>query len=123
VSNNRRSFVSVLNLVDLIQVCLDHPAAANCTFLISDGEDISTTDLIKRLCSALNIHPILLPIPPFFLLNFARLLGKNDLAQRLLGDLRIDIQYTCDTLKWYPAHSLDQGLKITANAFHKTHTS
>ena len=110
VTKNQRSFVSLDNLVDLIAVCIDHSLAANQTFLVSDGEDLSTTDLLRRLSRALRKQPVLLPIPPSLLRLFAKAIGKGDVAQRLLDDLRVDIQHTCDTLAWRPPLSVEEGL-------------
>jgi nucleoside-diphosphate-sugar epimerase len=114
VTKNRRSFVSLDNLVDLIAVCIDHSLAANQTFLVSDGEDLSTTDLLRRLSRALRKKAVLLPIPPSLLRLLAKAIGKGDVAQRLLDDLRVDIQHTCDTLGWRPPLSVEAGLAKAA---------
>src|SRR5690606_12850437 len=87
VTHNRRSLVALDNLVDLLITCLDHPAAANQTFLASDGDDLSTTDLLRRLGQAMGRPARLFPVPPALLQAGARLLGKGDVAQRLLGNL------------------------------------
>lgn len=110
-TENRRSLVALDNLVDLIVTCIDHPAAANETFLVSDGEDLSTTDLLRRLGSAMGKPARLLPVPPILLQGAAKLLGKVDVAQRLLGNLQVDISYTCETLGWRPLISVDEGLR------------
>lgn len=111
VQKNRRSLVALDNLVDLIVTCIRHPAAANKTFLINDGEDVSTTDLLVRLSRAMGRPPRLLPIPPILLRVSASFLGKNDMLERLLGNLQIDASYTCQTLSWRPPIGLDEGLR------------
>jgi nucleoside-diphosphate-sugar epimerase len=119
ITKNRRSFVSLDNLVDLIAVCIDHSLAANQTFLVSDGEDLSTTDLLRRLSRALRKRSVLIPIPPFVLRLLANSIGKGDIAQRLLDDLRVDIQHTCDTLGWTPPFSVEAGFAKTATNFNQ----
>ncbi|MFN7120413.1 MAG: UDP-glucose 4-epimerase family protein [Hydrogenophaga sp.] len=111
VTHNRRSFVALDNLVDLLVTCIDHPAAANQTFLVSDGEDLSTADLLRRLGHAMNKPARLFPVPPLLLQLGANLLGKGDMAQRLLGNLQVDISHTRDTLNWSPPISVDEGLR------------
>jgi nucleoside-diphosphate-sugar epimerase len=114
---NHRSFVSTDNLEDLIATCLQHPAAANQTFLVSDGEDISTTTLIRKLAKALGNSSHLIPAPEALLCAIARLLGKTDFTQRLLGSLQLDINKTRETLKWSPPVSIDEALQKTAAHF------
>lgn len=114
---NKRSFVAVDNLVDLIVTCIDHPAAANETFLVSDGEDISTTQLLKRMRAALGKPARLLPVPAWMLEAGAVLFGKRDMYQRLCGNLQVDISRTKDVLSWSPPVSLDEGLRRVAACF------
>lgn len=111
VTHNRRSFVALDNLVDLLITCVDRPAAANRTFLVSDGEDLSTADLLHRLGQAMNKPARLFPAPPSLLQFGANLLGKGDMAQRLLGNLQVDISHTRNTLNWTPPVSVDEGLR------------
>lgn len=112
-TNNRRSLVALDNLVDLILVCVDHSAAANQTFLVSDGEDLSTAELLGRIGHAVKQHARLLNVPVGLLVFMASLLGKKAMAQRLLGSLRVDISHTCKTLSWNPPISVDEGLRRT----------
>ena len=114
VSHNRRSFVALDNLVDLLITCIDHPAAANQTFLVSDGEDLSTADLLRRIGQAMNRPARLFPVPPSLLQLGARMLGKGAVAQRLLGNLQVDISHTRNTLNWSPPISVDEGLRRAA---------
>lgn len=113
-TSNRRSFVGLDNLVDLILTCIDHPNAANETFLVSDGEDLSTTDLLGRIGLALNRPARLIPVPVSILIIASRLLGKSSIAQRLLGSLQVDISKTCTLLNWKPPVSVDEGLRRAA---------
>lgn len=112
--NNRRSMVGLDNLVDLIVTCIDHPAAANQTFLVSDGDDLSTTELLQRLGRALGKPARLIPVPAMLLKVGAALVGKSAIAQRLCGSLQVDIQKTRLLLGWRPPLTLDQGLKKAA---------
>lgn len=119
VTENRRSLVALDNLVDLLVVCMDHPAAANETFLVSDGEDLSTTDLLYRLGNVINKRARLLAVPPYFVQLGAKLLGKGDMVQRLLGSLQVDISYTCQKLEWEPPVCTDEGLRRTVEGLNK----
>ncbi len=114
VIHNKRSLVALDNLVDLIFTCLTHPAAANQTFLVSDGEDVSTTELLRRMGQAMG-HPVrLIPIPVGWLKLVATLVGKRELAMRLCGSLQVDISQTHKLLNWSPSVSLEEGLRRTA---------
>jgi UDP-glucose 4-epimerase len=114
---NKRSLVALDNLVDLIVTCIDHPAAANQTFLVSDGEDLSTSELLRRMGVALGKSARLLPVPSGLLAQGARLLGKEALAQRLCGSLQVDISKTRELLGWTPPVSVDEALGKTAKYF------
>lgn len=117
VTHNRRSLVALDNLVDLIVTCITHPAAANQTFLVSDGEDLSTADLLSRMGRALGKSARLLPVPLALLKLGALLLGKPVLAQRLCGSLQVDISKTREMLGWVPHLSVDEGLKKAAEGY------
>jgi len=114
---NKRSFVALDNLVDLIVTCIDHPAAANQIFLAGDGEDMSTTELLQRLGKALNRPAKLLSVPVWALKLGAVLVGKQDMAQRLCNSLQVDISKTCDLLGWQPPVKVDDALEKTAADF------
>lgn len=114
---NQRSLVALGNLVDLIVTCIAHPAAANQTFLVSDGEDLSTTRLLRRMAAALGRRAFLLPLPQMLLRTTAQLLGKGDVAQRLCGSLQVDIDKTRSLLQWSPPISVDKALKVTATHY------
>jgi nucleoside-diphosphate-sugar epimerase len=115
--DNRRSLVSIENLVDLIVVCLDHPAAANQIFLVSDGEDVSTTGLLRRMGASLGRPVRLLPVHPGLLRCLAVLSGKGAISQRLLGSLQVDIEKNYRLLGWSPPVTLNQALLSTARHF------
>ncbi len=111
ITGNRRSLVALDNLVDLLITCIDHPAAAHQTFLVSDGEDLSTATLIRRMGEAMGRPTRLLPVPPALLSLVASLAGKRDIAQRLLSSLQVDITHTRKTLGWAPPINVDEGLR------------
>lgn len=112
--HNQRSLVALDNLVDLIVLCLTHPSAANQTFLVSDGEDVSTSELLRRTGQAMGLPARLFPVPANLLKLAAALLGKSDVAQRLCGSLQLDITKTRQLLGWTPSLSLSEGLKKAA---------
>ena len=114
--HNFRSFVGIDNLVDFITICLKHPAAADETFLVSDGEDLSTPDLIRRMARAMNRPARLLPVPVWALKAGALLLGKGDAVQRLCGNLQVDISKSRTLLGWNPPISADEGLRRAVGA-------
>lgn len=117
VRDNRRSLIALDNLADLLTLCTDHPAAANQTFVACDGEDLSTAALLHRLGAALGRPARLVPVPVGALRIAARLLGKQDLTQRLLGSLQIDAAKTREVLGWVPRVTVDEALIATAQAF------
>lgn len=109
--NNKRSFVAIDNLVDLIITCTDHLAAANQVFLAGDGEDLSTTELLRGVAKAAGVSSRLIPVPASVLMFMARLLGKKKMDQRLLGSLQVDISKARDLLGWTPLLSVEEGLR------------
>lgn len=115
--HNKRSLVALDNLVDLIVTCIDHPQAANQTFLVSDGEDLSTTELLQRMSRALGKRSRLLPVPAWMLETAAKVLGKESVAQRLCGSLQVDIEHTRERLGWTPPVSVDAALRKTVQHF------
>lgn len=115
--NNKRSLVALENLVDLIVTCIDHPAAANQTFLVSDDEDVSTSELLLRMGVALGRPARLLPVPMWLLSCAASLFGKRAVAQRLCGSLQVDISKTKALLNWVPPVTVDAALEKTAKHF------
>ena len=117
--HNKRSFVYIGNLVSLIVRCIEHPNAANQTFLVSDGFDLSTTELLRACATALGVKSKLIPVPKKLIEMAAAILGKQDVAQRLCGNLQVDITKTRTLLDWAPPFTVEEGLRITANGFNK----
>jgi nucleoside-diphosphate-sugar epimerase len=118
ITQNRRSLIALDNLVDLLVKCIDHPAAANQTFLVSDGEDVSTRDLLCRMACALGKPARLISVSPSLLRRGASLVGKSEAVQSLCGSLQVDISKTRELLGWTPLISVDEGLRRAANKGH-----
>jgi nucleoside-diphosphate-sugar epimerase len=112
---NRRSLVALDNLIDFIITCIEHPKAANQTFLISDGEDLSTTELVRSLARAAGVPSRLLPVPVWALEWAGRAVGKGDAVQRLCGNLQIDSSKARNLLDWKPKISIQEGLRLAAS--------
>lgn len=108
--HNKRSLVGLDNLVDLIVKCIDHPAAANEVFLAGDGNDLSTTDLLRGVARAMGKPARLIPVPAALLMFAASVLGKKTMAQRLLGSLQVDISKARQVLGWQPPVTVEEGL-------------
>jgi UDP-glucose 4-epimerase len=115
--HNRRSLVAVENLADLVVTCVNRPAARNRTFLVSDGEDLSTTELVRNLAHAMGTRVRLVSVSPAALDAAARLMGRRDEARRLLQSLQVDIDLTRKLLSWTPPSSVQHGLELTAEQF------
>jgi nucleoside-diphosphate-sugar epimerase len=111
--HNQRSLVALDNLVDFIVKCTTHPQAANQTFMVSDGQDLSTIDLVRGMAQAAGVPARLLPVPVWALLAGASLLGKDDAVQRLCGNLQVDISKARRLLDWVPPVSVEEGLRRT----------
>ena len=108
---NRRSLVALDNLVDFILACAIHPKAANQTFMVSDGHDLSTTELVRGLARAAGMPARLLPVPVWILEVGASLLGKGGEVRRLCGNLQVDISKAKTLLGWQPPVSVEEGLR------------
>ena len=109
--HNQRSLVALDNLVDFIVTCVSHPQAANQTFLVSDGQDLSTTELVRGMVQAAGAPARLLPVPVWALQAGATLLGKGGAVQRLCGNLQVDISKARSLLGWVPPVSVEEGLR------------
>ena len=109
--HNQRSLVALDNLVDLIITCIDHPAAANQVFLAGDGQDLSTTELLRGVARAMGKPSRLIPVPSSLLMLGATVMGKKAMAQRLLGSLQVDISKARMLLGWEPPISVEEGLR------------
>ena len=111
---NQRSMVSLKNLASLVLRCADHPLAAGRVFLVSDGEDISTTALLQKLGKACGHEPWLLPVPDIWLRGTLHLLGKPSMAEQLLDSLQVDITETRQSLDWNPPQTVSEALMEAA---------
>lgn len=119
ITGNRRSMVALDNLIDLIVTCLNHPNSANQLFLVSDGEDISTTDLLIHMGKSLERPARLFYVPLAILKIGAFLMRKKPIYQRLTGSLQLDISKTQKLLDWTPPVTLDEGLRRVAKGFNQ----
>ncbi|MEQ1528084.1 MAG: SDR family oxidoreductase [Methylococcales bacterium] len=119
--HNQRSLLALDNLVDLIETCVSHPSAANQTFLVADGEDLTTTELIKRMAIALGKKTYLLPVPVWLIKLIAVMLGKKNIAQKLCDSLQVDTRKTRELLGWEPPVSVDEALRRTAQDYKESH--
>lgn len=117
---NQRSLLYVGNLVDVLIVCATHLSAAGQTYLVSDGADISTPDLLRRLAVAMEVPPRLFPCQPSLLRLAGKLSGKSEQIERLLGSLQVDSDKIRRDLNWQPPYSLQQGLQATADWYRNT---
>lgn len=115
---NRRSLVALDNLVDFIATCMAHPKAANQTFLVSDGNDLSTTELVRGLARAANVSARLMPVPVWALRAGATLLGMEGEVQRLCGNLQVDISKARSVLGWHPPVTVDEALRRAVSGLH-----
>lgn len=112
--HNKRSLVGIDNLVSLIMASIAHPTASHQTFSVSDGEDLSTTELLQRMGLFLGKPARLIPIPESLLQLVAGAIGKKKLARKLLGSLQVDVSKTREQLNWAPPLSVNDGLRKTA---------
>ena len=111
---NRRSFIYLGNLTDAIITCMTNPNAAGKTYLVSDGEDVSTPELIRRIGAASGRRALLLPVPVWIMRMAGRITGKYDEVERLVGSLTVDISKICKELEWKPPYTMEHGLRETA---------
>jgi len=117
--HNRRSLVALDNLVDLIVTCIHHPKAAGQVWMVSDGDDLSTPDLIRRMARVMGRPPRLIDVPVGILEKIGILTGKSHAMQRLCSNLQVDISETKAVLGWQPPISVDEGLRRTALQWRK----
>jgi UDP-glucose 4-epimerase len=115
--NNKRSMVYVGSLVDFIIRCIDHPNAANQTFLVSDGEDLSLKSLITYIRKAMGKSPLLLPVPVGLFKLAGKLTGKSGVVDRLVGNLQVDSSKARELLDWTPPYTVEQGIAATVLDF------
>ncbi|SJL83529.1 UDP-glucose 4-epimerase family protein [Vibrio palustris] len=114
---NQRSMVFIDNLVSLITTAAEHPEAVNQTFLVSDNDDVSTTELLRLIASSLGKRSRLLPVPSHLLVMLLRMLGKGDIAEKLTANLQVDLQHTQRILNWQPPVALAHGIQSTVDYY------
>jgi UDP-glucose 4-epimerase len=115
INSNKRSMVSVYNLVDLIVTCIKEPKASNQIFLVSDDSDLSTAEMVALMAKVQDKTNLALPVPVWLFNLAAKLLNKQDVVSRLTGSLQLDIEHTKNTLNWKPPYSVEHGFKLSVN--------
>lgn len=118
---NQRSLIYVGNLVDALIECATHPAATGNVYLVSDNDDVSTPELLRRLGDAMGRPARIFPSPIWLLSMTGKIAGRRDQLLRLMGSLQIDSHKICSELNWKPPYSLQQGLQKTAEWYRDTH--
>jgi nucleoside-diphosphate-sugar epimerase len=119
--SNKRSLVGINNLLSFIETCVVHANAAGKVWLVSDGEDLSTPDLVTRLARLMPRRAALFPFPDNGLRFLGHLIGKKDEIERLIGSLQVDMDPALTDLNWRPGVSVDEGLAETVAAFKMEH--
>jgi nucleoside-diphosphate-sugar epimerase len=114
INQNKRSLVSVYNLVDLIKVCIDHPKASNQVFLVSDDHDLSTAQMVDLMAKAQGKANLSIPMPVWCFKLAGKIFKKDAVVDRLVGSLQLDIEHTKNTLDWVPPYSVEHGFKLAA---------
>ena len=117
--NNRRSLIYIGNLVDAIKTCMTNPNAVGKTYLVSDGEDVSTPELIRRIGVASGRRALLLPVPVWIMRMAGKIVDKSNEVERLVGSLTVDISKICRELEWKPPYTMEHGLSETATWYGK----
>jgi nucleoside-diphosphate-sugar epimerase len=111
---NARSFVALDNLLDVISVCIDHPAAADQLFLVADGEALSTPEVVREIAAGLGVQPRLFAVPPTLLRAAAALAGRSRLAESLCDSLVVDAGKARRMLAWQPRLGAAEGIRLAA---------
>lgn len=114
IKHNKRSLVSVYNLVDLIKVCIDHPRAVNQVFLVSDDNDLSTAQMVALMAKVQGKANLSVPVPVWCFKLAAKLFKKDAVVNRLVGSLQLDIEHTKNTLDWVPPYTVEHGFTLVA---------
>jgi nucleoside-diphosphate-sugar epimerase len=120
-ANNVRSLLYVGNLADALIACATHPAAAGQTYLVSDGDDVSTAMLVEKIARALGRNSRAFYFPPALLRAMAAVLGRAEQVDRLFGSLRVNDEKIRRELAWSPPYTLEQGLRVTAEWYRSRH--
>ncbi len=114
INKNKRSLVSVYNLVDLIQVCIEHPNAANKVFLASDDHDLSTAEMVALMAKVQGKPNLAIPVPLWCFKLAGKVFDKQEVIDRLTGSLQLDITHTKNTLNWTPPYTVEDGFNLAA---------
>ena len=114
---NKRSIVSIDNLIDFLVRCIEHEAASGQTFLVSDGEDLSTPELINRISMRMGYSARLFSFPPILLKRICNICGCRSLIDRLCGSLQVDIRKAEEVLNWQPIFTIDEEITKTVKWF------
>jgi UDP-glucose 4-epimerase len=114
IKHNKRSLVSVYNLVDLIKICIDHPKAANQVFLVSDDDDMSTARMVALMAKVQGKANLSLSVPVWCFKLAGKLFKKDAVVDRLVGSLQLEIEHTKNTLNWVPPYSVEHGFALAA---------
>jgi len=114
ICKNKRSLVSVYNLVDLIKVCIEHPNAANKVFLASDDHDLSTAEMVALMAKVQGKPNLAIPVPLWCFKLAGKVFDKQEVIDRLTGSLQLDITHTKNTLNWTPPYTVEDGFKLAA---------
>lgn len=117
---NKRSFIGLDNLVDLLTRCVDHPGAAGKTLLVSDGQDLSTPELLRMIANAMGQNARLFPVPVPLLRVVGRALGRLNEVDRLVGSLQVDSSATREVLGWSPPVSVEEGIRRMVMSVHQS---
>lgn len=114
IHHNKRSLVSVYNLVDLIEVCIDHPRAANQVFLVSDDNDLSTSQMVALMATVQGRVNLSVPVPVWCFKLICKIFKQDAVVDRLVGSLQVDIEHTKNTLDWFPPYTVEHGFTLAA---------
>ncbi|GEM80862.1 UDP-glucose 4-epimerase family protein [Vibrio superstes] len=115
--NNKRSMVHLDNLVDLMLICCSNPRAAGNVFMVSDDNDVSTSELLKQVAHSMKKPNRMIPIPETWLKFASSVLGKKDVGQRLCSSLQVDLSSTKRALDWTPPVPFERGIQETVDAY------
>jgi nucleoside-diphosphate-sugar epimerase len=119
LTSNLRSFIGINNLIDFIAVCLNNSKAAGQTFLVSDGKDISTVELIRLVAQAMGMKEKLFNVPVWLLRIITTLVKRTKEFERLANSFQVDISYSFDRLNWVPVEPLDQAIHHAVQSFRR----
>lgn len=115
INNNRRSLLGIANLIDFLCLCCSHPRASGRTFLVSDQDDISTSELLTLIGESMGVPVRLLPIPKSILYGIASISGMNSAYQKICGSLVVNSSTASRVLNWKPRISLQDGLRFISH--------